>query len=94
MMRSWRRKEISRIIEKICICINYANIEENTIEEDIINKFENINAQIAEFTIKEIKIREKWKKKKEEIQEYKENFINNLININKNKCQKILMNLL
>ena len=77
--------KISRIIEKILTCINYAKIEECEVEEEIINNQGNITEQIAEYTIKEIKIRQKWKKKKEEIQEYKEKFVNNIININKNK---------
>ena len=77
--------KISRIIEKIFTCINYAKIDEFEVEEETINNQGNIIEQITEYTIKEIKIRQKWKKKKEEIQEYKEKFVNNIININKNK---------
>ena len=51
--------KISRIIEKILTCINYAKIEECEVEEEIINNQGNIIEQIADYTIKEMKIRQK-----------------------------------
>ena len=57
-------KRISRIIEKIETCIKYAISDEAEIDEEVINKKENIEEQAADYMIKEIKVREKWKKKK------------------------------
>ena len=83
-------KRISRIIEKIETCIKYAISDEAEIDEEVINKKENIEEQAADYMIKEIKVREKWKKKKEEIQQCKINCLETLIEENKDKGEEEL----
>ena len=55
------------MIEKILICIKYSVQNNYDDEKEIINKKEDFKEQIKEYVIKEIMLRENWKKIKSDI---------------------------
>ena len=81
-------KKINNINGKICVIYEYTKLKETEIEEDIKSKFEILEDQLEELKIREIKIRNKWKMIKNNIQEQVQIKVNEIINLNKNKKDK------
>ena len=81
-------KKINNINGKICVIYEYTKLKETEIEEDIKSKFEILEDQLEELKIREIKIRNKWKMIKNNIEEQVQIKVNEIINLNKNKKDK------
>ena len=76
------------IILKIYTIQNYINISNNETLDEEINSNENEDIQFEKMLISEIKIRNKWKKIKNQVKDSAEKALNEFIQLNKNKDEK------